>query len=271
MILIEHTTIDEIPLLHIVEKELDQETLPFIIFVHGFESVKENNLHYAYMLANKGFRVVLPEALYHGERQIGLNSLDMNMRFWETVTTTIDELQIIKEHYERDGKIDPERIGLAGTSMGGIITLGALTQYPWIKAAVSLMGMPYYEQFSQYQIQQLEERGVNLPFTEEEKEAIFAHLRKYDLSLQLNVLNGRPLLFWHGKKDPIVPYAPTYRFYESIRPQYEKHPEKLHFITDEKADHKVSREGVVGLVDWFEKYLLAPAMIEVTTSVHTNS
>lgn len=270
LIVIENTTIGEIPLLHIVEKEKYQESLPFIIFVHGFESVKENNLHYAYMLANKGFRVVLPESVYHGERQVGLNSLEMNLRFWETVTTTIDELQIIKEHYERESKIDSERIGLAGTSMGGIITLGALTQYSWIKAAVSLMGMPYYEQFSQFQIQQLEQSGITLPFTEREKEAIFAHLRKYDLSVHPEVLNGRPLLFWHGVKDPVVPYNYSYQFYKSIKPLYEGNLDKLHFITDEKADHKVSREGVVGLVDWFEKYLLSPAMMEITTTSRQN-
>lgn len=265
--MIENQTIGEIPLLHIVDQEKNNDSLPFVLFVHGFESVKENNLHYAYFLARKGFRVVLPEAIYHGERQTGLNSLEMNIKFWEIVTKTIDELQLIKEYYESKNKIIPEQIGLAGTSMGAIVTLGALTQYPWIKAAVSLMGMPYYEKFSQYQLQQLKEKGVELPFSDEEKETIFEHLRKFDLSIHTNALNERPLLFWHGMKDPVIPYTYTYQFYESIKPLYENSPEKLHFITDEKADHKVSRDGVIKLVDWFERYVKDEAMMEITTSL----
>lgn len=268
MIVIENDIIGEIPLLHVVKNELLNNQLPFIIFVHGFESAKENNLHYAYLLAEKGFRVVLPEAIHHGKRSKGISKLEMNFRFWETVTTTIDELQLIKNHYERENKIDIEQIGIAGTSMGGIVTLGALTQYEWIKAAVCLMGMPYYEQFSQFQLDQLEKSGVSLPFSESEKEAIFEHLRKYDLSTQTEKLQRRPLLFWHGVKDPIVPYSYTYQFYESIKPIYETEQEKLQFIRDDNADHKVSREGVLGLVDWFEQFL-NPSMRNVTTLLTT--
>jgi uncharacterized protein len=255
VIKIETTHIGEIPLLHVVQESLNSTPLPLVIFVHGFESAMENNLHYAYLLARKGFRVVLPEAIYHGERNAGLNTLEMNLHFWDIVTKTIDELNVIKDHLERENKIDPERIGAAGTSMGGIVTLGALTQYSWIKAAVSLMGMPYYEKFSQFQLEQLKKSGIDLPYSDKEKESIFEHLRKYDLSQQPEKLSGRPLLFWHGVKDPTVPYTYTYQFYESIRPLYHDIPEKLQFISDEKADHKVSRQGVLKLVEWFDEHL----------------
>lgn len=264
MIIIEHSKIGDIPYLHVVQKGKLEDKLPFIIFVHGFESAKENNLHYAYLLANRGFRVVLPEALNHGERNPGLSEVEMNLQFWDAVTNTIDELAVIKDHFDRENKIDRERIGLAGTSMGGIITLGALTQYPWIKAAVSLMGMPYYEQFAKVQIQQLEKNGLKLPYSEEEKEAVFQHLRKYDLSFQLEKLARRPLLFWHGEKDAVVPHSFSYKFYESIQSIYGEDSEKIMFISDEKAGHKVSTEGVLQLVAWFEKHLL-PTMMNVTT------
>ena len=56
------------------------------------------------------------------------------------------------EYFEKEQLIDSERIGLVGTSMGGIVTLGSLTRYSWIKAAVSLMGMPYYEKFALWQL-----------------------------------------------------------------------------------------------------------------------
>jgi uncharacterized protein len=256
VIIIEKNSQKNIPLLHLVHKEKLQSKLPMIIFIHGFTSAKENNLHYAYSLAEKGYRVILPEALYHGEREgNGYSEIELYKYFWNIVIQTIHELEDVKEYYVQEELADPERIGLAGTSMGGIVTLGALTKYSWVKAAVSLMGMPAYEKFSQWQLDLLESQGFKLPFTEEQIMEQLAVLRDYDLSLQPEKLGNRPLLFWHGKKDPVVPYHLTYQFYQEIKNDYHKQPELLQFITDDNADHKVSREGLKATVEWFEKYL----------------
>lgn len=267
MILIENITVENIPVLHVAQKEKYNEKLPFIIFVHGFESTKEKNLHYAYLLAEKGFRVVLPEAIHHGQRSTGLSEKEINLHFWDIVLNTIYELEILKNDFDNKQLIDTEKIGLAGTSMGGIVTLGALTQFSWIKSAVCLMGMPYYEQFSQFQLKQFKNSGMNIPFNDKEVESVLEKVRKYDLSIQTEKLAGRPLLFWHGEKDEVVPYSYTYHFYESIRPLYADAPEKLQFISDKKAGHKVSHEGVVNLVSWFQKYLPQSNMMEITSSL----
>lgn len=81
MIIVEKRFLNNNPFLHIVKKSGQQERLPFIIFTHGFTSAKENNLHYAYLLAEKGFRVILPEAIYHGEREQGLTERDLYGHF----------------------------------------------------------------------------------------------------------------------------------------------------------------------------------------------
>lgn len=256
MVTIKNEQIDGIPVLHVVKKDLHYDKLPLVIFIHGFTSVKERNLHYAYMLAMSGFRVVLPEALYHGERDQSLDETELYSRFWEIVLTTIEEVNLLKEHYERQELIIPERIGVAGTSMGGIATLGALTQYPWIKAAVSLMGMPSYEKFSLWQLEQLQRHGVKLPFTDEQVKQQMSALRKYDLSLQPKKLNSRPLLFWHGEKDPMVPYKLTREFFEEVKHDYQDDHEKISFIADPAAGHNVSNEGVNAAVDWFKNHLL---------------
>jgi fermentation-respiration switch protein FrsA (DUF1100 family) len=255
VVIIENKQIENIPLLHLVQQGSYQDKLPFIMFIHGFTSGKENNLHYAYLLAEKGFRVLLPEALYHGERAQGLSEKELFTHFWEIVLKTIKEVNILKEYYVQKALADEERIGMAGTSMGGIVTLGALTQYNWIKAAVSLMGSPAYEQLSIWQLKQLESQGVELPFTQAQIDEQLVILRNYDLSLQPDKLDSRPLLFWHGKKDPIVPFSLTYNFYQEMKHRYRDQPEKIKFIADEHADHKVSREGLKATVDWFEKYL----------------
>lgn len=255
MITIENDEINKIPFLHITNEKNKAEKLPLIIFVHGFTSVKENNLHYAYLLAQKGFRVLLPEALYHGERNPGLSGHSLNIHFWEIVLQSIQELDLLKRSFEERELIDPDRIGVVGTSMGGIVTLGALTKYNWIKAATSLMGMPYYEKLALKQLDDLKKNGLNIPITEDELSKLMDKLRELDLSLQPEKLYNRPLLFWHGKKDSVVPYEYSYRFYEKIKPLYEQHPDRLQFITDLHAGHKVSNDGVLKTVNWFETYI----------------
>jgi uncharacterized protein len=256
VIIVEKSLLKNNPHLHIVNKSEQQRKLPFIIFNHGFTSAKEHNLHYAYLLAEKGFRVILPEAIYHGEREQGLTEKDLYSHFWEIVIKTIHELDDYKEYYVNEGLVDQEQIGLAGTSMGGIVTLGALTKYKWVKAAVSLMGMPAYEEYLHWQLEQMQSLGISLSFTNEQIEEQLLFLRQYDLSLQPEKLENRPLLFWHGKKDPIVPYHLTYQFYQSIKVKYQKTPANIKFISDEQADHKVSREGLKATVEWFEKHLI---------------
>ncbi|MGD7009165.1 prolyl oligopeptidase family serine peptidase [Metabacillus sp. 84] len=255
MILVEKTTAGGIPVLHVVKDELKHEPTPFVIFVHGFTSAKEHNLHYAYLLAEKGARVVLPEALYHGERAEPLEPMELNVRFWDIVMNTIHELKPIKEDFVQQGLVDENRIGLAGTSMGGIVTLGALTQYDWISAGVSLMGSPYYVHFLRKQVEYLREAGKVLPISDEDLETKMQSLEQYDLSLHKEALHGRPLLFWHGEKDQVVPFKPTWAFYEELKTAYEAEPEKIKFIRDPNADHKVSREGLLGLVNWFNQHL----------------
>lgn len=255
MIIVEKDYIHNIPILHVVNFGEYKNNLPLIIFIHGVTSAKEHNLHYAYLLAEKGYRVILPEALHHGERGDNLTQKDIYARFWEIVLKTIQEVKIIKEYYVQKGLADDKRIGLAGTSMGGIVTLGALTQFPWIKTAVSLMGMPAYEEFSLWQLDQLRNQGIDLPFTPEQISDQLSVLRDFDLSLHPEKLNHRPLLFWHAENDPVVPYALTYKFFESIQRDNQDSPERLTFITDRHAGHKVSREGLLATVEWFEKYL----------------
>ena len=62
-----------IPLLHIYNEETNVHS-PIVLFLHGFESAKEHNLHYAYQLVNQGCRVILPDAHLHGEERTTIRS-----------------------------------------------------------------------------------------------------------------------------------------------------------------------------------------------------
>lgn len=245
-----------IPLLHVYKESLREQQVPVVIFLHGFTSAKEHNLHYAYQLAEKGFRVLLPDAHLHGERQENLDEIQLSLRFWEIILTSIEEVAMLREQLiERNLIMDHTKLGLAGTSMGGIETLGCLNVYPWIDTAAVMMGSPGYVHLAKAQMAQYEARGFKLPITDVERMQMFDTLRKFDLTLNPSALNGRPVFFWHGVQDNVVPYEPTFNFFNALKKSYVHDPERFQFMTDKSAGHAVSRKGMLESTSFIAHYL----------------
>lgn len=253
--IVNEETWNGIPLLHIVDEELQDQQLPVVIFLHGFTSAKEHNLHYAYNMAKQGLRVLLPEAHLHGSRSENLDEVQLSLRFWEVILTSIEEVSMIKEELVKKGIATTKKIGLGGTSMGAITTLGCLTVYDWIDAATVMMGMPGFVQLSKAQMEQFERRGFKLPITDDEKRGLLETLSTFDLTKHPEALNNRPIYFWHGQQDTTVPHDPTYNFYNAVKKNYSATPEKFVFDSDEHAGHAVSRVGMIKSADWFADYL----------------
>lgn len=252
-----------ITFLHISDASSAGIPKPTVIFVHGFKSAKENNLHYAYLLAEKGFRVILPDCIHHGDRNSGLSSLELTQSFWEVVLQSIHELEILKDYLINNSMAEKDAIGVGGTSMGAIITFGALKKYPWIKAAVSLMGCPNYQEFAKWKIDQVVEMGFSLPFDEGQIKQYLKKIAPYDLSLEPEKMDERPILCWHGLKDQEVPAEPVIGFVKTLKGYYKNKPENIRLIIEEQADHKVSRKGVLATVDWFETHLESPVKYQL--------
>ncbi|WP_338036444.1 alpha/beta fold hydrolase [Neobacillus notoginsengisoli] len=252
--MIRNERIGRIPVLEVVKEEKQNDQMPMVLFVHGFTSAKENNLHIAYLLARSGFRAVLPDAPFHGERSKGLSEEDLSARFWDIVIKTIEEVNTVKNYFVQKGLASSGQIGLAGTSMGGIVTLGSLTQYDWINTAVSLMGSPNYHGMAGWQIDELRKQGYQLPYSEEEIHTQLEALKAYDLTLKPEKLAGRPLMFWHGEADTIVPHHYAWSFYETLLADPEREGD-LAFVSEKHVGHKVTQKGIYALVDWFTSHL----------------
>lgn len=255
MIHIQTDYIEDIPVLNVAPGEQVDEPLPTLIFLHGFTSSKEQNLSYAYLLANKGMRVLLPDFPLHGERNQEQYNEERNWHFWDIVLQGISELGKINDHYIKHRKIDPERIGVAGTSMGSITMFGALTQYDWIKLSVSMMGTPCYEQFANLMLQSFQKNGVELPLPISELETKIQSLKMFDLSQQPEALGDRPLFIWHGEADAVVPYQLTKSFHERLLNDGYADVHQIRLITDQTAGHKVSRDACHMAVDWISENL----------------
>ncbi|AQU80040.1 MULTISPECIES: prolyl oligopeptidase family serine peptidase [Planococcus] len=243
-----------IPLLHITPDQCEKVALPTVVFFHGHTSAKEHNLHYAYQLAEKGLRVILPDAHLHGERSEGLDNVQISLRFWEIVLTSIEELAFLHKELHKQDLVVGEP-GVGGTSMGGITTLGAMTVYPWISVAAVMMGAGNYVELAQAQMAQYESRGFKLPVSEEERERMLSTLAIFDSVQHQAKFNGRPIYFWHGEQDMTVPFEPTYRLYKELKKHYEAVPEKITFTREREAGHAVSRKGMLEATEWLAKYL----------------
>lgn len=169
-------SIQSIPCLIAVDVDKKDTALPSVVYFHGFTSAKEHNLPLAYLLAEKGYRVILPDSNYHGERQAEVSAIKRQVSFWNIVLQNVHELGLIKTYLDESGLLLNGQIGIAGTSMGGITTTAALTQYPWIKAAAVLMGSPKITMYAKTLVDSFRKTG-NLPVTEDEIEQLYLIIR----------------------------------------------------------------------------------------------
>src|SRR5699024_10434061 len=170
------------------------------------------------------------------------------------------ELQIIKDKLDEEGLILEQKIGLAGTSMGGITTSAALTKYSWINTAAILMGTPKLTDYANLLVENVV-KTEKLPIPEKEIKRLMNQIKTYDLSLQMEKLKQRPLMFWHGDKDSDVPCDLSYTFYKDVKKKYKnkkkkyKNKDDVIIIKEKDHDHKVSRFAIIETVNWFESQL----------------
>ncbi|TGB05239.1 alpha/beta fold hydrolase [Halobacillus salinus] len=254
MIGIQRHSLKNVPVLTIVEESKQEQPLPVFIYYHGYTSAKEHNLAQAYLLAQRGYRVILPDSAYHGERDQDLTKEALSLKFWDVVYQNLKELQDIKDELDRLGWIKDRRIGIGGTSMGGITTCAALTMYPWIQSSCVMMGSPKPVEFAKRLIADATKAGVEIPLSEEDLNALYASLEGIDLSKRKEKLYSRPIFFWHGDADPVVPFDHSYEFYNEIIQEY-KNPENIRFLREVGRDHKVSRFAILEMVNWLELVL----------------
>ncbi|WP_369668756.1 prolyl oligopeptidase family serine peptidase [Thalassobacillus devorans] len=251
MVTVYREFIEEIPVLVIVEAEKYNQPLPVVTYFHGFTSAKEHNLAQAYLLARKGFRVLLPDSMYHGEREVDQTQEELQFKFWDIVLANLDELKTIKTAIDEKGWTKGKRFVVAGTSMGGVTTAAALTQFPWVDGAAVMMGSPKPVEFAEKMLADVRNMGVEMPITAEEVDELMSSLAEIDLSRQMEKLHGRPIFFWHGDADPVVPFEHSYDFYNEAIQHY-KNPENIRFLREIGKDHKVTRFAILEMVDWMD-------------------
>lgn len=242
------------PYLEVVENSIKNNEIPIVVFYHGWTSCKESVLVHGYELAKLGIRAILPDALYHGERGKEMNMIEGAVNFWPIVQNSIKELPLIIEQFQKKGT--ELKIGAAGLSMGGITTSGILAKYPWVDAGSILMGSVDPSGFTKWLLQSkaVEEITQNIQILNEEQlKGLYEQIDTISLKKQPEKINNRPLHFWHATGDEVVPFSPTYEFFEDI--QGETYSKQTDFDITEGGSHHVPYAAIVNQALFFQKNL----------------
>lgn len=238
-----------LPVLEVIDENLMNDKLPLIIFYHGWTNCKEVVLTQGYELAKKGYRVLLPEALYHGVRAEG-EVREHVLSFWEIIFKSVTEFPQLVDFYQKKDLIKDDQIGVGGFSMGGITTCMLMAAYPQITGGVVISGTPHPVEFAQTLLQALPADDRLTPeFIDQQLSGVAA----YDLTLHPEKLAGRPLHFWHGDADDQVPCEMTQEFCAAAPKQVETQKVSLHLSAG--AQHKLSYAVTEEMVQNFQQYL----------------
>src|SRR5262249_25280693 len=128
---------------------------PLVIVMHGTGGNKEAMKPWLTEFAKHGFMAIAIDARYHGERSDGGKGKDAYVnaitKAWKTPDSqpmehpfyyaTCWDLWCLLDWITATGNVDGDRIGMLGTSMGGIQTWLAASVDDRVKAAAPLIGV----------------------------------------------------------------------------------------------------------------------------------
>lgn len=240
--------INEIPAIVLTPKER-QENYPTIILYHGWSSNKEAQRFRGFILCSLNFQVIIPDAIYHGERNPleSYNEESSAKYFWEIVINNIKESEEIINYATNNLNAVPKKIGVTGHSMGGFTAAGVFTNNLNIKASAVLNGSFNWKYSNAIFKKALKDFEFNESMIEEKT-------NEFDPMNNLNKLVDRPILMLHGSSDPVVDINPQREFYEKILPLY-KEEYMVKFVEYLYQGHFVTTRMMEEVCEFFVKYL----------------
>jgi len=210
--------------------------LPVVVIYHRFSGHNTDDLiGLALTLADSGVAIVLPEAAFHGER--APQDFDRRLAedrdglFTDALDGTVDEAGEVLAWISSREEIDPSRIGVVGTSMGGAVALAVSCggHSPVPKVAVAMMPTAPGPGSS------IRQRAAYSPKPE----------RCFPTALMIV----------HAAEDHTTPYPNARSFYDDLVPHYSDAPERLRFVDMPGEDHRVGAYWIEETLSWLGRFL----------------
>ncbi len=235
------------PVLEIQRQELAGEEAPLAVFYHGWSNNKVVVAQAGIELARRGFRAVLPDALYHGDYQP--KELDAVMDLVPVIEDSVNNFPNIVATYQ--AQTTDDFVAVAGLSMGGSITNLLMTQESTIDVAASLMSTPASEEFLKFYFSAILSQQERLLSDLPADSLTVKSFSDYDLSLNGATINHRPMYFWHSKDDDWVPFNFAFQAIKALQSLPEG--DNIEFRMTEHDGHVVPYKIFVEMADFLLK------------------
>jgi fermentation-respiration switch protein FrsA (DUF1100 family) len=232
----------------------EKKPVPIVIVQHGIGSTPESPFspggyhEYAKGLLDAGFAVLAPLNLRSVERR---NHVERYARLAATSLPGIElvRLQHLLDVVLADAKIDSERVGMWGVSLGGMATMFWMPLEPRIKAGV-VSGW-----FNERRNKMAVPDKRYSSFSPTEEHAFFngwlTEFSDYDV---VSLIAPRPLMLQHGKKDNIAYWPQVVEEYNKSIVHYQKlnMPERIELTLHEGGHEAIVDDGVRFLSTWLK-------------------
>ncbi len=253
----------------------EAQKLPVVFYIHGYGGDKRGGVELAYNLALRGIATVSLDAAMHGGRldyrvattwespQKGdlypfATGLDRYFLIMKIIEDTLGDISVLQEAFREDARLDMERMGISGASMGGFIAYCYAAKNPAVKALATLISFPSLLQRWQDSILEAslqpafaEQMAGLLVETGERTKVVEA----IDPTEKLKKFAPKPLLMICGDLDTDTHKSYSLRFFEQMKPFFDQLPGNLQYKVHPGAVHRVTSSMVNDAVDWFAKHL----------------
>lgn len=232
---IKKVMIGKVPAVIIEPKEATNKTL---VFYHGWGSDMERQIFRGNIFASYGYRVVLPEARHHGERNVeklDYEDKDVEGKYiLKVIMHNIEEAPSIFNYIEEN--YPGSEIAVGGHSMGAITAGGLYAFKKDLKMAFIFNGINNWKELV---------RGVNeLKGQDKIDEREF---RINEFFLDMNPMNSpeafkdRPLVLFNGRNDDVINPAGQESFAKEVEKVYED-KKLLNFKLFDMTYHQITTQ-----------------------------
>lgn len=195
---IDKVKIGEVPALIIEPREKTNKT---IIFYHGWGSSMKNQIFRGNIFASYGYRVILPEGRYHGERNdINLDYEDKSMEakyILRVIMHNIEEAPSIFNYIEE--KYPESQIAVGGHSMGAITAGGLYAFKKDLKMAFIFNGVNNWQVLVDSVNKIKDQEKI-----EEEEFRINEFFLDMDPMASPEIFKDRAMVLYNGKDDDVI-------------------------------------------------------------------
>lgn len=229
------------------------EPSPLVILAHGFKGSKEDWRERIPDLVARGWYAIALDNRSHGDR----NGPDFSARAFsagkwsilairQLIRETADDIRVVLDQILLRPEIDRKRIGLAGVSMGAFASLKAIVIDRRVRAAVSILGSPYWDDLFE---------GTLEMDDPQRRRILAAYANAHQPASAPGRFPPRAVLFQVGEKDTHLDSARVMNFCRELVSDYSDASERLRGIEFPGVAHEFTPVMWENTLAWFDRFL----------------